>query len=133
MKRILLLMMMLTMLSTVCFANEQWEFVESSEFYNEYSKVTFHNEYYLDVSNIKKVQIGMDEIIKAKVKVSDQTSNEYQIHQYWVNSDTKRWKVVFIETYKNDKLTSQKDLRNLDWDAYDPNNKIVNEILKRTN
>jgi hypothetical protein len=131
-KRIIMIVMMMLLLISVGYAAaEQWEYLASEDYYNEDVKVTYHNQYYIDVNSIKKIQLGINEITKVKIKIIDQEPNHYSINQYWVNNDTKQYKLAFVERYTNDTLASQSDYRNQDWRNYNASNVIVREIIKR--
>jgi hypothetical protein len=131
-KRVLITAMLIITWTSLCFAEANWEYIGGEDFYNEYSKATFHCDYYINVNSVSKVNVGMNEIIKAKIKVT-QKPNEYSIDQFWVNNDTKQYKLAFSEEYNDGKLMRQSDYRNQSWNDYDPKSIIVNEILKRAN
>ena len=132
-KRMLTVTCLVVLWTNVVFAEANWELIGSKDFYSDYYKITFHNQYFIDNDSIKNMQVGMNDVIKAKIKVSNQKPEEYSIDQYWVNSDTKQWKLAFTEKYIDNTLHSQNDYRNQDWNTYDPNDMVINEILKRAN
>lgn len=125
MRTLMAVLVALVLWTGIGYAAPQWEFVCTED------TATSHFEYYIDANGVKVVQVDVNEIIKAKFKVVNVTSGGYSLDQYWVNSDTKQWKLAFTEWYKDDKVTSQFDFRHQSWNDYDPSNKVVNEILKR--
>jgi hypothetical protein len=126
--------LMLVLGMSVGMAKEaNWVLVSERNDYNSHFKQTFHFIDYLDTNSINKVQIGINEVIKSKIKTVYPSPEEYAINQYWVNGDTKQWKLAFSEKYINGKLDNQLDARDQSWNDYDPNNKIVNAILERAN
>ena len=70
---------MLMLFCGTCFA-EHWEYMYTEDFYNDNLGITFHNEYYIDTDSIKNVQIGINDVIKAKIKIVNQIPNEYSMH-----------------------------------------------------
>jgi len=53
------------------------------------------------------------------------------ISYFKVKRDTKGYDLYFMEMYENGKLTHQFTLDATGYKTYEPDNKIVNEILKR--
>jgi len=120
---VLVTMVVVMMFCGICYAEEQWEYIYETDKSIEY----------IDINSIKILQVGSNEIIKAITKTQSKDSDFYVISYFKVKKDTKGYDLYFIEMYEDGKLTNQLTLDATGYKTYEPDNKIVNEILKRAN